>query len=692
MVKKVSMLLAGIFLLTLPALVFGAYPSFQYPDVPAFNDKSGSGIFRLYVQKDGAWEDAGQAGFDRYFRQRTWDITPYAVGGETVRILLKKEGGGMAHMDSALLNGNPALHVSGADFGVRKLATDDFDVADASGNGVELEFSAVEGKAVISLTARIEEAAISKTPFQYPPENLYKEIGHGSKFYTYTIDTGGQGIERQLFKEYSLSGSGHPSGYTYGNVSNDQDNLYVTIDFTADNTMDGDKDYAAVYVKTGSLLREFKVSAADERWGQARFTYTDKVSYEHKLYRFQIPLASIGDARELNLAFSAYGTASPPGGDFGRASRQYLVVYWKNSDIYGQLVGEDGNAAGAEFVICDASGSQDSPSAAYNSATDQYLVTWYDNRNIGNTDIYGQIVNANGSLSGGNLVICNDANYQHNPSVAYNSSANQYLVAWHDNRNGNADIYGQRVNANGSLSGGNFVICDAANTQDSPSVAYNSSANQYLVAWKDHRNGNADIYGQRVDATGSLAGGNFVICSAVNEQNAPSAAYNSSANQYLVVWYDARNGNTDIYGQIVDSTGSLSGGNFAICNDADYQYWPSAAYNTSANQYLVAWHDYRNGGYADIYGRLLGTSGIPSGTDFLIHETAYVAHVMANAFCPNYLVAFSSGEASYSWKLFGDPCGPPQKIPAMNEWGMILLFAALAGIGSVYYRRRRHSV
>jgi hypothetical protein len=355
-------------------------------------------------------------------------------------------------------------------------------------------------------------------------------------------------------------------------------------------------------------------------------------------------------------------------------------------------VGEDGNAAGAEFVICDASGSQDSPSAAYNSATDQYLVTWYDNRNIGNTDIYGQIVNANGSLSGGNLVICNDANYQHNPSVAYNSSANQYLVAWHDNRNGNADIYGQRVNANGSLSGGNFVICDAANPQDSPSVAYNSSANQYLVAWKDNRNGNADIYGQRVDATGSLAGGNFVICSAVNEQNAPSAAYNSSANQYLVVWYDARNGNTDIYGQIVDSTGSLSGGNFAICNDADYQYWPSAAYNTSANQYLVAWHDYRNGGYADIYGRLLGTSGIPSGTDFLIHETAYVAHVMANAFCPNYLVAFSSGEASYSWKLFGDPCGPPQKIPAMNEWGMILLFAALAGIGSVYYRRRRHSV
>ena len=94
---------------------------------------------------------------------------------------------------------------------------------------------------------------------------------------------------------------------------NDDENLYVAIDFTGDNTIDGDKDYAKVYVNTGNEVREFKVSVPEQKWGVAGFTYTKNVHYQHKVYEFKIPLSEIvsGDIKKqdaLLLAFSAYGT------------------------------------------------------------------------------------------------------------------------------------------------------------------------------------------------------------------------------------------------------------------------------------------------------------------------------------------------------------------------------------------------
>jgi len=322
MAKKVLQLIFGAFLLTIPVIAFGSYPSFSYPNVPVFNEKTTNGVFHVYVEREQKWEDAGVLSFDRYFRPRTLDIARHVVGLNSVKIKLIKEGGGSAQIDSVLLNSRPALSASGIDADLKKLVKDDFDVVDASVKGIELEFNGTAGSAILSLSARIEELVIAKTPFQYPLENLYKEIGPNSKFYHYRIEKGNNVTEKEIFHEYSLTGSGHPSGYTYGWASNDERNLYVRIDFTPDDTMDGDKDYAKVYVKTEEGIREFKVSVPETRWGNASFTYTDKVSYQHKVYDFAIPLKEIGitdagKADKITLAFAAYGTAapSPPGCD-----------------------------------------------------------------------------------------------------------------------------------------------------------------------------------------------------------------------------------------------------------------------------------------------------------------------------------------------------------------------------------------
>jgi|GEM_PF-1360617 len=209
-----------------------------------------------------------------------------------------------------------------------------------------------ESKTTLRVVARVEPLTIGKTPFQFPRENLYQTMTSKSRFYTYHLhaeravlkidgDLEEVASEKPFFKEYSRTGSGHPSGFTYGWVRNDDENLYVAMDFTPDNTMDGEKDYAKVYVKTAAGLKEFKVSMPERSWGSPGFTYTDKVGYQHKVYEFKIPLSRLvptnppdalssthffpplskggpggfsekESAMEIQLAFAAYGTAAPP--------------------------------------------------------------------------------------------------------------------------------------------------------------------------------------------------------------------------------------------------------------------------------------------------------------------------------------------------------------------------------------------
>jgi hypothetical protein len=285
-----------------------------------------AGKYFVYVVKDKYFMEAGSLSFDKYFRSTEMNLSDYISGDKSVKIRLVQKGGGAAHIDAVLLGGRPPVEVKGIEdvLALKKVSEKDFDVVDAFGKSIELVFPSGGIDKVLSLTARVEGARISETPFQFPRENLFKEMTGDSEFYRYRLmagdlpaTTGRRGMsENPFFKEYSVTGSGHPSGFTYGWVRNDGQNLYVTIDFTPDDTMDGDKDYARVYVKTERGIRDFKVSVPETKWGRPDFTYTDKVAYQHKVYDFAIPLMEIGveDAnrqKELLLAFAAYGTATP---------------------------------------------------------------------------------------------------------------------------------------------------------------------------------------------------------------------------------------------------------------------------------------------------------------------------------------------------------------------------------------------
>ena len=101
--------------------------------------------------------------------------------------------------------------------------------------------------------------------------------------------------------------------------------------------------------------------------------------------------------------------------------------------------------------------------------------------------------------------------------------------------------------------------------QKLPAIAYNSQANEYLVVWQDARSGATDqkIHAQRVSASGELLADELVITAAAAAQLSPSAVWNATADEYLVVWTESAS-TLDIYGQRVGSNGQLIGGRVAL--------------------------------------------------------------------------------------------------------------------------------
>ena len=266
-----------------------------------------------------------------------------------------------------------------------------------------------------------------------------------------------------------------------------------------------------------------------------------------------------------------------------------------------------------------------------NSVSDQYhprlgvdsdgmvTIIWTDIRN-GQSDIYYQSLDTAGTFFHNNRKINNDQNdaVQQEPALAARS-AGEFIAVWKDYRDGsypfgpgiyaaNADSadVGANTHVSTSLS---EVICET------PDVAVLSDGSA-VVVWADYRNNNWDIFGRRLSSEGAFIGDDFRINidGTTGQQHAPRiAAFDGGG--FVVVWYDNRMGNDDIFFQRFDSSAAPIGGNTNAGDDlsAARQILPDVAAD-GRGRFFIAWIDWRNGVYPnnpDIYMRRFDSSGTP---------------------------------------------------------------------------------
>lgn len=148
------------------------------------------------------------------------------------------------------------------------------------------------------------------------------------------------------------------------------------------------------------------------------------------------------------------------------------------------------------------------------------------------------------------------------PSLAVDSNTNRMLIAWEDNNGGTAtgkNILGQLVDLSGFTNYGDQIAISAGTgDQTAPAVAFDNVNQRFLVVWEDARNqsaniSNIDIYGQFIDPQGNLSGGNTIVTVAEGNQLAPALAFGDvDFRDFMVVWKDGRNpADADIRAQLM---------------------------------------------------------------------------------------------------------------------------------------------
>ena len=260
--------------------------------------------------------------------------------------------------------------------------------------------------------------------------------------------------------------------------------------------------------------------------------------------------------------------------------------------------------------------------AAVQDPFGNFIITWQDERN-GNNDIYAQRYDSSGIALGSNFKVNDDTAGadQWFPAIGMDGSGN-FIIAWRDERDGNQDIYAQRYDSSGAPIGSDFKVNDDADSanQDLPAIASDAEGN-LVIAWQDERNGDYDIYAQRYDSTGTPLGANFKVSDDIGTaiQVGAAIAVDGSGN-FIITWYDHRSNNWDIYAQRYDSSGNPLGANFKVNDDIFYddQCYPAIAVYGSGN-FIITWQDARNGSY-DIYVQRYDSSGTPLGSNFKVND------------------------------------------------------------------------
>ena len=243
-----------------------------------------------------------------------------------------------------------------------------------------------------------------------------------------------------------------------------------------------------------------------------------------------------------------------------------FLVVWEDgrygySRVFAQKIDSQGNKLwnAAGVGACDTNGNQNNP-RLIDDGRGGAIIVWQGYSN-GNSDIFAQHISSRGELLWGEsaIVICSAEAGQFAPELVSDGFGGAIIV-WHDYRGGaGEDIYAQRVAQNGALvwKENGLPICAANGTQWHPKIAGDGMGGA-VITWADGRASSADnnIYGQRVDASGKILWekDGLSVCSAAQNQEQPVImAVDKGA---AIAWNDSRNGNVDIYCQKINLEGA----------------------------------------------------------------------------------------------------------------------------------------
>jgi hypothetical protein len=321
-----------------------------------------------------------------------------------------------------------------------------------------------------------------------------------------------------------------------------------------------------------------------------------------------------------------------------------------------------------------------------------------------------------------NNLICNDPTGQYNPKIASDGKGGAIII-WEDLRFNNPKIFFQRIDKNGNTKfTNNGLQLSVINSEQINPQIIDDGYGGAIIVWQDGRNGNQDIFVQRIDSSGNKLWGNLgkIVFENSSNQYSPQII-KTKQDKFYILCLDMRLGHPNIFGQVIDLDGNLFWGeggkpvnhlralrNFkAIADENDdlVCVWEDFAFNLEGmifaqkvdlngnrlwefNQddlrisssdiniqaqlpdviqlqngnYMITWQDNRSGDF-DIYGQII----LPNGANLLTYEGEYLEGAAGDDIMPElclsgnqfYMIAWINNNSTDSFiktrSFYSDP-------------------------------------
>jgi hypothetical protein len=232
--------------------------------------------------------------------------------------------------------------------------------------------------------------------------------------------------------------------------------------------------------------------------------------------------------------------AMGPEGDFVVVWEGSKAASDYNYRIFGQRFAGSGQSIGHEFEVGGPTGGQYNPAVARHT-DGSFVIVWENYRcDYGYGEIVGQVLDRNAEPIGPAFQVNNySISYQFAPAIASNNSTG-FVVVWSNfEQDGYFEgIFGRRFSAAGDPIGSDFQINTYTDSdQVHPSICSTAEGN-FIVTWHSGlQAGNVlSIFGQRLDREGQLSGGEFQVnASTASWKSYPSVAADSRRS-FVVAW------------------------------------------------------------------------------------------------------------------------------------------------------------
>ena len=246
------------------------------------------------------------------------------------------------------------------------------------------------------------------------------------------------------------------------------------------------------------------------------------------------------------------------------------------------------------------------PSSVYDPSSNRFLMVFTDIDEFSVPAIYGIFVRPDASpegtpfrISGKEAIISSETR----PTIALDTLRGMFLVAWHDWRSGNPDVYGGIFNTSGEQEGTEFPISDGAFNEQFPVAEFSPEAGSFILAWEDARSGDLDIYTRQLkleeDTNKVIMGPATAAYKARGDQSAAAIAYLNDRElgaYYFLAFEDRSGGSSEpsISGQIINASSlkALMPEKLGLDISGDRGgFRPSVTATASSDvPFMVAWH------------------------------------------------------------------------------------------------------